>query len=634
MKKAKMKGRIKACIAVAMCVFMSLGTVACQTPSQGQTGNTTEILFVVGENAFGTDILQEQAKRFSEKYANKSYAEGKMGVTVKIETSGASINIDEGLLNEGYHIISTGAGYTSVSSAASNGWIASLDDIMTTPLEGESKAIYQKIPEEARWAYYLDSSDPSATIASGYYGIPNEESYGGLTYDKDLFDTKGFYFAGADATDYETFDSEILGNGYSFNFTATDVKSVGVDGKEGTEDDGLPSSLYELIVLCEYMDNSSIKPFIMSGKMGFYINYFTEALYMSLLGYENGRAQKDFKSDAMEVVVGYTEEDLFPGLEGVKKPITVTVTIADQYGYYTTHSLEKYYTFAFMQLMEQEEWYAAASNQPNKGAVDAQKDFIFGLHEPARQAGMLIECSYWYNESRIRGNFLDYDKVYFRTDPDREFRWMTLPGNIFTSVDGSDEVVTTDVNTESKKGEVATLYNPGTGYLCVNARYKDNAEIMGAIKDYFMFKYTDKEMVATSVKGCYRPMLEFEIKDADLANADSYTKSFWNIVNNAKVVQPYGMSEVYKSNSSKLGKQGGSGSYLFGGGNAGITNVRAFLKEKKVNPVLECFEDKIITIAGWNDYFGSSDQVPEAQKYPIGHAKEGQDIAYQFVIKK
>ena len=107
MKKAKMKGRIKACIAVAMCVFMSLGTVACQTPSQGQTGNTTEILFVVGENAFGTDILQEQAKRFSEKYANKSYAEGKMGVTVKIETSGASINIDEGLLNEGYHIISS-----------------------------------------------------------------------------------------------------------------------------------------------------------------------------------------------------------------------------------------------------------------------------------------------------------------------------------------------------------------------------------------------------------------------------------------------------------------------------------------------------------------------------------------------
>ncbi len=632
----KISKKLKSVSALALCGVMSFGAVACGggggggTSSSADASKTTVLTMLVGENAYGTDILKEQAERFSAKYAEKSYATGKKGVTVQVATSGSAINIDESMLNEGYHIIATGDGYTKVTTAASNGWVASLDEIMKTEIAEDGKAIYEKIPQSIRFNYELQVDSAEATVESGYYGIPSYESYGGLTYDKDLFDQQGFYFANATASDAASFTSEILGAGYTYKFTSDlTARSVGPDGKANTEDDGLPSSLYELIALCEYLDTNSIKPFIMSGKMGFYLNYFTEALYMSLLGYENAVAQKGFQSDAMDIVVGYTDEDLFPGLEGVKKPITQTVTIDEQYGYYTSASVEKYYTFAFMQLMEQEEWYASASNQPNKGAIDAQKDFLFGLHDSARQGAMLIECSYWYNESRIRGNFIDYDKMYFKTDPDREVRWMSLPVNISTSVDGTDETVTTAVNKESKKGEPITLYIPDGGFVCVNARYQDNAEIMGAIKDYFMFRYSDAELSKTTVQGCYGSMLEYDIKDADLEGASTFAQSYAKLVKSANKVYPYGDSDVYRNNSAKLGKQGGSASYLFGGGSLGTQDVRKYLQSKSNNPVLTCFEEKMLDITDWNGYFGTSDQVPEAQKYPDGHPKAGQDIKYE-----
>jgi hypothetical protein len=349
----------------------------------------------------------------------------------------------------------------------------------------------------------------------------------------------------------------------------------------------------------------------MSGKMGFYINYFTEALYVSLLGYENGSALKDFATTKkVDVVTGYTDEDLFEGLPGVKKPITAQVEINEKNGFYMSHSLEKYYTFAFMELMEEKEWYHADSNEPNVGATTAQLDFLFGLHEPERRAAMLIENSYWNNESRIRENFADYNTFYGETHPNREVRWMSLPVNIFTSVNGTNDVEITDGITESTKGEPITLYIPDGGYYCVNARYQNNTEIMSAIKDWFLFYYSDAELSSLTAKTGYNMMLEYDVKDSDLTDSTSYVKSYAKLLKDANKVYPYGTSSVYKKQRAKLGKQGGSASYLFGGGDLGTTPVREYLK---ANSVLKCFEEKIITFTDWNGYFGTGagNEVPE-----------------------
>lgn len=625
MKNNKFMGKMKSMVCVLLCALLSFGAFACTTKG-GDDDGVTNLTILVGDNAFGKDILEDQAERFSEIYAEKSYATGKKGVKIKVETSGSAITINESLLSEGYHMIDTGDGYTSVENAASSEWIVNIDDIMTTKIAEDDKTIADKIPENIRYRYYLDVEDESK---AGYYGVPNSEAYGGLTYDKDLFDTKGFYLAAPNAEGF-AYECTLLGADKVYKFVDSNgEKSVGPDGVPNSEDDGLPSSLYELIALCDYIKFNSVYPFTISGKMDFYINYFTEALYSSLLGFENAKAQKDFKSDSMDIVVGYTEEDLIPGLPGVKKPITENVKIDEAHGYYTSMSVEKYYSFAFMKLMEEQNWYSSASNSPNMGASATQLDFLFGLHETDRAgaAAMLIECSYWVNESRIRENFKDYNVRYGKTHPNREFRWMSLPVNIMTAVDGSDTSADTDIGTtESKKGEPITLNISTGGYLCVNARYKDDAEVMGAIKDWFLFRYSDEELSWSEVQGCYGVMLEYEIKDKHLEGASNYAKSYAKLVASANKVYPYGDSDVYRNNSGKLGKKGGSGSYLFGGGEEGLTPVRDFLL---LTSVQSAFETRMFTKSAWDGFFGSSDQVAEAWVYPEGHPKAGKPITYE-----
>ena len=645
--KNKFLSRVKSIIALMMCLIMVSGFVACSTGG-GDPKNVTVIRILTGDNAFGLDLLRDQGKRFAELHKDDSYAEGKTGVLFKIEHDGAAITLDEGMLNEGYHVISTGSGYITAGGAASNGWIASVDDIVTEVNPYDGKTIASKIPAFTKKAYRLDSSQDPENTPNGYYGLPSQEAFGGLTYDKDLFDRDGYYFADPakyDATnvdDFSFYKSEILGDNVTYKFTSDlESRSVGPDGLPETEDDGLPSSLYELIVLCEKLDNDSIKPFIMSGKMNFYINYFTEALYTSLLGYEDAKALLDFKSDEVDIVVGYSDEDLFPGpngLENVKKPITQKVKIKENCGYYMSQTVEKYYTIAFMQLMEQQNWYASAANSPNKGAADAELDFVFGLHQPARQGAMLIECSYWVNESRIRENFKDYDIMYGKTHPNREFRWMSLPVNISTTVDGTNTTVNTGINNESKKGEYATLNISTGGFYCINARYANNKEIMDVLTDWFRFIYSDQELSWLMAHGNYSYLVNYQLDDSlipaqseELNKAPSYTRSFMNLLKTANKVYPIGDSKVYDNNKAKLGKQGGSASYLFGGGDLGTTDIRSYLlsKANKANPVLVCFEEKMLDINKWQGYFGSNAEVPEAQKYPAGHPKEGQDIKYE-----
>lgn len=625
------KFNLKAIVSLVLSLVMVFAVTGCFNSSKGN-GNLTVIRMVVGDNAYGKDLLEDQASRFAILHEKDSYAPGKEGVKIEVEFSGSALTINESILSEGYHIIATGDGYTKAFSAGQNGFVANLNDIMTTEIEGENKTIADKIPDSNKWSYYLDSKVDN--LESGYYGLPYTEAYGGLTFDKDIFDT-GFYFASAEEENVNTYISEILPGNIQYNFTdASGEKTLGPDGKPNTGDDGLPSSLYELIALCEYLTYEGIPPFLITSQPNFYINYFVEALYVSLLGYENGKALKDFDSDGVDVVVGYTDDELFPGekgISGVKKPITQRVTIEEKDGYYLSHSLEKYYAFAFIQLAEQNEWF--------KDVVDAktaQLNFLLGYHQTERRGAMLIENSYWVNESRIRGNFdnykiIDGSKPAASRNPDREYRWMSLPVNISTMVDGTDVNVNTGLSIESKKGENPTLYIPDGGYYCVNARFSNDQEIMSAISDWFKFIYSDAELSWYTAKANYGYMLDYEIADVDYDNASAYTKHFIDTLRIANKVYPYGTSTVYKNNYSKLGKQGGSASYLFGGGDLGTTNVRAFLKQKAStgNPVLACFEDKIINISGWSGYFGSNAEVPEAQKYPVGHPKAGQDIKYE-----
>lgn len=105
-----------------------------------------------------------------------------------------------------------------------------------------------------------------------YYALPHYEWFPGLIYDKDAFDKYGWYIA-------KEGQGSVVNNKYgSITITKTAAnKSCGPDGKTGTEDDGLPSSLEELIVLSQKIkDDAKIAAFTVSGAILYNSNYLVD----------------------------------------------------------------------------------------------------------------------------------------------------------------------------------------------------------------------------------------------------------------------------------------------------------------------------------------------------------------------
>ena len=67
-------------------------------------------------------------------------------------------------------------------------------------------------------------------------------------------------------------------------------KSAGSDGQMGTEDDGMPRSLEEMLVLMAYIrDETDYAPITLAGMYTNYGNYLMEGLWTALAGYDQMR---------------------------------------------------------------------------------------------------------------------------------------------------------------------------------------------------------------------------------------------------------------------------------------------------------------------------------------------------------
>ena len=220
---------------------------------------------------------------------------------------------------------------------------------------------------------------------------------GGLTYDKNCFDEYGFYFLAPDQDEYVDFYCELTdqdvrfadpgsplfieataGKGYDNwdGWNSNRYLSCGPDGIYGTYDDGMPSSLEELVVLCDYMKNNSVTPFVLSGKYPDNHAYCTDGLINSLLGPENMYTMKTFESDAFEIVTGYQKGSQLWGMVSTEIPTTAVVPVTETSGYYAGWSTARYYTAAFFKLAYEQNWYTDAVKR-DTSHIEAQAEFIF-----------------------------------------------------------------------------------------------------------------------------------------------------------------------------------------------------------------------------------------------------------------
>ncbi len=528
-----MKQKIIKLLSIALCLILSLSAVAC---GGGGSSNKTKIEFVVNGGGIGRAYADNAAERFEQLFATKSYADGKTGVEVNVSTE-FPVKIDTALTSA-YDVYVFGA--ESIDAMKQRGYLLNINDAITEKSEtinGVATSIEDKMSEDSRKAVKSDGE---------YYAAPFFSYSPGISYDIDCFDRFGFYLADEPYSGKE-FYSDLLEENYYFvdiddidnvvNGVITN-KSKGPDNEPNTYDDGLPSSMEELVALCEYMKESEgVYPFLVSGMYPNMANFMLQALTAAMQGYEKAKTMYSLDGE-LDVVTGFsTTEELYAGT-GIMKPITTTKSIAESSGYYITSAVEKYYAEAFMELCFLEDWWHPDSKADTVSQRAVMSRMIFNGYEnntKNQQVGMLVEASFWYNEAEIGNYPQDFDILYNSDmqNVERKISFMPLPTKYYTA-DESDNI--------------QTFLEQDVCYLGISARIKNDAEKVAACKDFIKFLLSDAELNAFTQEVGIRCSLNYEVSQEVKDSFDYYYYgALEEVMSNSRIVNFFAENNTFKT---------------------------------------------------------------------------------------
>lgn len=545
-----MQKKISKLVALISMLVMTVAAVGCGgggTPGgpSGNTGDKVKITIATDGGGLGIEWVQAAGKRFAKIHQNTNWGKGrdgkdKIGVTIN-PVGEQSVSVDRNSYNQTTAIYDIGQA-KPISSYAASGYILDITDVMTEKFDVRTTgkvSIADKIDDSAKSSY---------TYQNNYYAAPSVEYYPGLAYKANLFANNGYFFASAqNETEAVKFASQILGKDFYFTQKAklaqVTGRSCGPDGVFGTDDDGMPSSLYEFIALCEKMKKDGIEPIDFSGSYEiYYSSMLLSALSFNLDGYDNAQANYTFDSDEIEIVTGFTDENLFPGYDGAKKPTTKKIEVTEETGYYTSWSVSKYYAEAFMKLCKDKGFFGYSTE--NMSQREAISNFVFSETTlKNKTVGMHVDGSFWYNEASLAGYWNTFDSLTANNmgaslDP-VEFGWMNLPVNFDTSV------------TEGN-GRGQVLADIWQSKLVINANVKEDPALMRASKAFLQFLCSDAELSAFTSTTTVQKSLNYELSAEDYNAMKAYGKKLWNMTRGentkSKVLYAAADSDIFNDN--------------------------------------------------------------------------------------
>ncbi len=509
--------KAKKVLSSVLALAMAFGITACNGGG-GDTSGKLEIKIVNYAGGVGRAWLDDAITRFVAETKDKTYGaftgvkfdiKHTMEMDVEnIATSASHIYFGEGNLTGGL---------------IQKGRLLNLNDIVTE-VGADGKTIESKIDEEYRDVFKGNDGE--------YYALPHFEYFSGLSYDVELFEAKNYYFASPTATDVQNYTS-IAGFG-SANFVASKntVKSCGPNGISGDYDDGLPSSVQELLILCDKMNTEIDNPIMYAGGHEHYFNHLVAGLWTSLAGGEEMKSYYTMRGD-MEIVDGFSGT-LFGS--DVVAPTTKTQAVTEATGYYASQQAARYYASAFVELAYKNGFIENDSTTFSN--IAAQTAFINSGVGTTAVSGMFVEGSYWYNEAKDYGLFENYVTATKGEKTTRTLAWMPLPVQWSGSV------------TEGN-GKAPTLLDTSGSSMFVNGRFANNSAVVEACKDFIKFLYTDGELSAfTSTTGVARGGMDYELSTADYEKMDSFQQNLWEMRTEGSVVSPGSKTATFLNNSS------------------------------------------------------------------------------------
>ena len=492
----------------------------------------------------GSKWLDDAIAEFTLANENKSFEEGKQGVYItywgNTDSGGALGNIK----TSGDALYFTEKGNTPFALANANN-LYKLNDILDSKADpSETRTIKQKIDSE--YLSTLQGSD------GNYYALPHYEWYPGLTYDVTAFDNGGmnpYYFAAPEEENIIEYEAKKQVGLKEYNFGVgrfvaddTATKSCGNDGLYGTEDDGLPSSVQEFLILCSYLDSNGLAPLAVAGNHRDYSAYLIQGFLSSLLGAAGVQDFYDFdgtinvlERNSSGAIVYNEGEELFCKGSGIGSPKFKSVQVTEKTGYLTRETYERYYLAGLMQILVDCEFFTEKSVNSSATNFQTQDGFIMSRNKYA--AGMLIEGNYWYNEAANQGYFENYKK---QNRQERNIGWMSLP----TKLEGSVEEDKTGV------GYKSSLIDTGYSYCFVNkaAMEKNSEGYRTAVLEFLKFLYSDSQLEHFSaVTGTAKAAFDYNVlNDEALENLSPFQKSVLTLKVNNGVAYATAKNETFK----------------------------------------------------------------------------------------
>ncbi|MBO5214752.1 MAG: hypothetical protein J6B79_01005 [Clostridia bacterium] len=471
---------------------------------------------------YDNEWLIALADRFEEEYKDVSFESGRMGVQIIIDNSH----------NKGNDILKTIEGsrnnvfFTEEScyyDFVNSGLVANITDIVTEDLGAygeEGVTIEDKLSPQQKEFFKTNNK---------YYAIPHYSSYFGISYDVDLFEEKGFYFAAdpnvdANTTPYNTY----LNNGNDcFIFDKTDAKSNGPDGKPNTYDDGLPATYDEFFLLCKYIQSALFTPIIWTGE---YRNDYIQKLLQALATDYEGAEQM-----MLNYSLDGTAKNLIKSIdENGKIEFNEPTAITNENGYEMLKSAGRYYALDFYQRLSSNTAYYHNKNfNKTQSHIMAQQDFLFSYAENVSPIAMIVDDSWWEDQSKeaFRDISAQYGEEFSRKN--RRFAMMPLPKA-----------------TKEQIGEPFTLLDSHNSIAFINANCSKSE--LDLAKTFLQFANTQESLVEFTLTTNAPKALNYELTNEQINEMTHFGKSLWSIKESGNVVYPLSTNEFFKDNQSAL----------------------------------------------------------------------------------
>ncbi len=580
-------------VASALALTFAFSTAACKSvggdngeepPTYDET--TTTIINVRNYGGgIGRKWLDEAGQRFYELTKDISYEEGKKGVGLNV-THAISTNV-AGIKESTDHIYTDQTTYGQLYEFMQRGLFLDISDVVSEPLEtidGQSVSLLDKIDDD--YEYSMKASDGK------FYMVPHYEFYAGVSYDVDLFTDKGFYLAQDDMG--EEFDCTLTGETVYFTGVAAE-KTVGNDGVVGTDDDGMPTTLNELVAMCDYMwKEHNVPAFSVAGGHIDYMIGLENALWTALAGYKQRSAAYTFEGEVECVKLDennnfmYTNEDIWTG-SGIKKPVTEKVSVTERTGYNAINQAARYYAEAFLELAYKQGWIYSKYKETNYNHKEAMRAFVMNGISGQDEIGSHVEGTYWYNEMLSYGLMDDY-KMYAQSETHKNIAMWHMPTTY------GNEKVTGEADAREE-----ALINDAVVYAFINGNLDDNPGNEGLIracKDFMKFLYTDAELKAfTQCTGVTKAKVAYDIDQELIDSLPYYQQTVMNARAISRVVQQEDNNPTFIANSGRFHSRSGSLFKPHFSGTVYETFLEAYYRGGK--NVKECFEVTGYTSSTW-----------------------------------